>query len=479
MSKNTGYDAVVVGAGPNGLAAAICLQQQGVQVLLIEGKETIGGGMRTEALIQPDCLHDVCSAVHPMAMSSPFMQKIPFERYGVEFLHPEVLAAHPLDGSKGASLFASVEETARALQTDSQVYLSLMDELLKDWDVLLPDLLNPTSFPKHPWAFARFGFKGLVSAQWMARRFKSSEARALWAGMAGHSMLPLDALSTAAIGLTLMVGGHRQGWPMVKGGSQQLANGLLAHFKALGGHVETGRMITHLSQLPSAKAYLFDVGPQQLLQIAGHSFSAIYNWQLKRFRYGLGTYKLDWILDDAVPFSYESAKRAGVVHVGGSFEEIAHQEKQLWEGKKGDKPFVLLAQPSLVDPSRAPQGKHILWGYCHTPRGFRGSYRQEIEDQIERFAPGFKDRIIARHEIDPLAMQQYNPNYVGGDINGGKMDIYQLFTRPALRWSPYKTSRKGLYLCSASTPPGGGVHGMCGQNAAHLALKECFGIRLS
>jgi phytoene dehydrogenase-like protein len=471
------FDAVVVGSGPNGLAAAICLQEKGVQVLLLEAKETIGGGMRTEELIEPGCLHDVCSAVHPMALASPFMRKIPWEGLGVHFIHPDILAAHPIDGGVGGLLKASLSETARTLGKDARNYEQLFHKMLPHMDSLMTDLLNPTAFPKDPLRFAAFGWKGLRSAQQLARKFQTTEAKALWGGMAGHSMLALDQLGTAAIGLTLLAAGHHKGWPFVRGGTQQMANGLATYFLSLGGKIVTNTYITDLGQLPRAKAYLLDVDPKQLLQIAGHRLSDVYKWQLRRFKYGLGVYKMDWILDEAVPFVYPPARDAGVVHVGGSFDEIAYGEKCLWQGKMNDYPFVLLAQPSRWDASRAPKGKQILWGYCHTPAGFEGSYRAAIENQIERFAPGFKERILARHEINAVGMNDYNANYVGGDINGGKMDIFQLFTRPALRWSPYKTSSRGIYLCSASTPPGGGVHGMSGQNAARIALKECFGIQ--
>jgi len=470
------YDAIVVGSGPNGLAAAILMQQQGLSVLLIEGKDTIGGGLRTEELTLPGFLHDVCSAVHPLAVASPYFKTLPLLRYGLEYLQPDVLAAHPFNDGTAAELDRSIEFTAALLGEDEQTYTRLMESVTNDWPLIDIDILGPLRFPKHPLALARFGLKGLSSATTFAKRFKTREARGLFAGMAAHAIQPLTNLDTTAAGLVLMAAGHIGGWPIPKGGSVAIANALGDHFISLGGTIQTGTYINSLEQLPSAHTILFDVTPKQLLQIAGHKFSAIYKWQLKRYRYGMGVFKIDWALDGPIPFTNDRCREAGTLHLGNTFEEIADSELRTSRGHHPEKPFVLLAQPSLIDHSRAPHGKHTAWAYCHVPNNSSDDMTNKIEDQVERFAPGFKERILAKHAMNTHQMQDYNPNYIGGDINGGVIDIGQLFTRPALRWSPYKTSAKGLYICSSSTPPGGGVHGMCGYHAAKRALKDIFKI---
>lgn len=468
------YDAVVVGSGPNGLAAAITLQQAGLSVLVLEGKDTIGGGLRSASLTLPGYVHDICSAIHPLAVGSPFFQTLPLEAHGLEYIHPLFAAAHPFDNGRAAALTSSLTDTARRLGTDQRAYERLMEDIVADWPVLAADVLGPLRVPSHPLAMARFGLKALTSAQMLAGYFSTPEARGLWAGMAAHSIQPLSNLTTSAIGLVLMAAGHLQGWPLPKGGSQSIANALASYFVSLGGTIETGVYVRSLNQLPSSHAVLLDVTPRQLLQIAGQSLSGFYQWQLKRYRYGMGVFKMDWALDEPVPFTAQECTLAGTVHIGNTFEEIAQAERQTWKGSHPDKPFVLLAQPSRFDPSRAPAGKHTLWGYCHVPHGSRRDMTDAIEKQIERFAPGFRDRILARKVMDTAQMEEYNPNYIGGDINGGVIDIGQLFTRPALRLSPYRTSAKGLYLCSSSTPPGGGVHGMCGYHAASRALRDVF-----
>jgi phytoene dehydrogenase-like protein len=338
------------------------------------------------------------------------------------------------------------------------------------------DVLGPLHFPKHPLDMAAFGLVALQPASSVAKRFKTERAKGLFAGMAAHSMLPLNKVASAAAALVLMTNGHLKGWPLPKGGTQNLANALALYFVLLGGKIETNAHITSLEQLPSSHAVLFDITPRQLLQIAGHKFSDTYKCQLERYRYGMGVFKVDWALDAPIPFTAEECHRAGTVHIGNTFAEIAASEQQTWEGVLPEKPFVLLAQQSLFDNTRAPQGKHTGWAYCHVPNGSTADRTEAIEKQIERFAPGFRDRILARHTMNAAQIEEYNPNYIGGDINGGVIDLGQLFTRPALRWSPYRTSAKGLYLCSASTPPGGGVHGMCGYYAAKKALKDVFEI---
>ncbi len=468
------FDAVVVGSGPNGLAAAIALQREGLSVLLLEGKDTLGGGLRSAALTLPGFTHDVCSAIHPLAATSPFLQTLPLREYGLDYIYPPVAAAHPFDDGTAAVLSGTVAETAARLGEDAEAYRKLLGPVTADWPLLAGDVLGPLQFPDHPFRMARFGLRALPPATVLAKFFKTPAAKGLWAGMAAHSIQPLSHLTTSAIGLVLLAAAHLRGWPMPRGGSQAIADALVAYFRALGGKVETGVYVQNLAQLPSAHAVLFDITPRQLLQIAGHRFSSLYRWQLERYRYGMGVFKVDWALDGPVPFRADGCGQAGTVHLGNTLEEIAGSEKSTWDGGHPERPFVLLAQQSLFDPTRAPAGKHTAWAYCHVPHGSRVDMTDAIERQVERFAPGFRERILARHVMDTAGMEAYNPNYVGGDINGGVIDVGQLFTRPALRASPYRTSARGLYLCSSSTPPGGGVHGMCGYHAARTALRDIF-----
>ncbi len=476
QSAKTEYDAVVVGSGPNGLAAAILMQQQGLSVLLLEGKDTIGGGLRSAALTLPGYVHDVCSAVHPLAAGSPFFQTLPLPDFGLQYIYPTLSAAHPFDNGKTVTLQRSVTDTARSLGADEQAYIKLVQPIIDDWPLVAADVLGPLHFPAHPLAFARFGWKALSASSILSNRFKTPEAKALLAGMAAHAIEPLTAHGTSGFALVLLAMGHLRGWPIPKGGSQNIANALAAYFVSLGGKIETGTYIASLDQLPSAKAVLFDITPRQLLQIAGHRFSSIYKWQLERYRYGMGVYKLDWALAGPIPFRSQECRSAGTVHLGNSMAEIAATEQQTYDGNHPERPFVLLAQPSLFDDTRSPQGKHTAWAYCHVPNGSQKNMTEQIENQVERFAPGFKDVILARHNMDTTQMEDHNPNYIGGDIGGGSNGIGQLFTRPALRLSPYKTSTKGIYICSSSTPPGGGVHGMCGYHSAKQALKDIFNI---
>lgn len=469
------YDAIVVGAGPNGLAAAITLQQAGLSVLLIEGKSTIGGGLRSKELTLPGFVHDVCSAIHPMALSSPFFSSLPLKDHGLQFIQSPINAAHPFDDGTAAALHHSVKDTASLLGVDAQSYERLIQPLVKDWPLIEDDALGPLHFPKNPFAMARFGLKALTSATFLAKRFKTKEARGLWAGMAAHAIQPLTNTSTSAIALALIIAGHRQGWPIPKGGAQAIANSLASYFLSIGGRIEVDQYIRSLDQLPSAHTILFDVTPKQLLQIAGHKFSSIYKWQLEKYRYGMGVFKIDWALNEPIPFTAPECRQAGTVHLGSTLEEITLSEKQSSSGEHAEKPFVLLAQQSLFDTSRAPAGKQVAWAYCHVPNGSVKDMTNIIEAQVERYAPGFRDTILSKHVMNTVAMETYNANYIGGDINGGIMDLAQLFTRPALRSSPYRTSAKGLYICSSSTPPGGGVHGMCGYHAAKRALKDIFG----
>ena len=467
-------DVVVVGSGPNGLAAAIVLQQAGLSVLIIEGKDTIGGGLRSAELTLPGFTHDICSAIHPMALASPFFSTLPLQEHGLEYIHPPLSAAHPFDDGTAAILTKSVEETAASLGIDKEAYLNLIQPIVKSWPQIAEDVLAPLHFPKHPLKMASFGLKALTSALHLSKKFKTKPAKGLWAGMAAHSIQPLSNLSTSAIGLVLIAAGHLGGWPVPKGGSQKIAAALSSYFISIGGKIETGLYIKKLEQLPSSKAILFDVTPKQLLEIAGHRFSSIYQWQLKKYRYGMGVFKIDFALDGPIPFSADACLNAGTIHIGNTLEEIALAEQQTSNGLHPEKPFVLLAQQSLFDNTRAPEGKHTAWAYCHVPNGSTLDRADAIEKQIERFAPGFRERILAKHSMNTSHLETYNPNYIGGDINGGIIDIGQLFTRPALRYSPYRTSAKGMYICSSSTPPGGGVHGMCGYNAAQRVLKDIF-----
>lgn len=477
MIYRTDFDAVVVGSGPNGLAAAITLQEQGLSVLLLEGSDTIGGGMRTAELTLPGFQHDICSAIHPMAVVSPFMRSVPLEAHGLVLIQPDLAAAHPFDDGTAAILDRSPERTAALLGEDEKAYLNLMKPLLKDWPLIDKNVMGPLSIPSSPLAMAKFGLKGLTSAAFLSRRFSTRELKALFAGMAAHSIQPLSNTATSAIALVLLAAGHTAGWPLPRGGSQSIANALASYFTSLGGKIETGTWIKSLAQLPAARAVLFDITPKQLLQIAGHRFSPVYRWQLNRYRYGMGTFKIDWALDGPVPFTAEEARRAGTVHLGNTIEEISAGELAASKGRIPEKPFVLFAQQSLFDSTRAPSGKHTAWAYCHVPNASGADMTKAIENQVERFAPGFRDRILARHIFTPIQMEEYNPNYIGGDINGGIQDIRQLFTRPVLRSSPYRTTAKGLYICSSSTPPGGGVHGMCGYHAASRVLRDIFGLK--
>ena len=471
------YDAVVIGSGPNGLAAAITLQQQGLQVLLVEGKSSIGGGMRSAQLTLPGFTHDICSAIHPMAVMSPFFNSLPLAQYGLEYIYPPVAAAHPFDDGTCAIINNSIPGTAGLLGEDEEAYRQLIQPIVNAWPLIANNLLGPLRFPEHPLLLAQFGLKALQPATRLARRFNTMQAKGLLAGMAAHSIQPLTNTATSAIALVLMAAAHIKGWPMAKGGSQSAANALASYFTSLGGAMQTGLYVTSLNQLPSSHAVLFDVTPRQLLQIAGHKFSSIYKWQLQRYRYGMGVFKIDWALDAPIPFTAAGCRQAGTVHIGNTLEEITEGERLSSKGLVAEKPFVLLAQQSQFDATRAPKDKHTAWAYCHVPNGSTHDMTSIIERQVERFAPGFRERILARHTFNNEQLEEYNPNYIGGDINGGIIDIGQLFTRPALRWSPYKTSAKGLYICSSSTPPGGGVHGMCGWHAAKRVLKDVFKIR--
>ncbi len=469
------FDAAVVGSGPNGLAAGIVLAQAGLKVALYEAQETVGGGLRTGELTLPGFQHDVCSAVHPLGVGSPFFSTLPLSSYGLEWVHPDAPLAHPLAGG-AVVLERSLNDTLKNLGGDARAYEALFAPLVEHWRGLAADFLGPLlRWPGHPLTLGRFGLRALPSATLLANTaFRGERGRALFAGLAAHSILPLEAPATAAFGLVLGMLGHAVGWPFPKGGAHRVADALTAHFGALGGEVFTGVKVETLDGL-EARAVLLDVAPKQLLSMAGDRLPTAYRRALERYRYGAGVFKLDYALSGPVPWQDAACLRAGTVHVGGTLEEIAASERAIKRGEVPERPYVLVAQQSLFDPSRAPAGKHTFWAYCHVPNGSAVDMTERVEAQLERFAPGFRERVLARHAMSAPAFEAYNPNYVGGDINGGVADLWQLVARPVPRPNPYKTPLRGVYLCSASTPPGGGVHGMCGYHAARAALREVFG----
>jgi phytoene dehydrogenase-like protein len=469
------YDAVIVGAGPNGLAAAITLARAGKQVLVLEAKETIGGGTRSAELTLPGFVQDICSALHPLGVASPFFRDLPLAQYGLEWVYPTASLAHPLDDGTAVMLEGTVAETAANLGPDAAAYRRLMGPLVDGWQGLLDDVLGPLRFPAHPLRMARFGATALLPAATLARMvFRGERARAVFAGMAAHAMIPLTQPATAAFGLILGLVGHAVGWPMAQGGSQRIADALGAHLESLGGEIVTDHPVQSNGDLPQAQATLFDTSPRGMVQIAGDRLPAGYREALSRFRYGPGVFKVDYALDGPIPWRAAECLRAGTVHIGGTLEEIAGAEAAVWRGEHPEWPYVLLAQQSLFDATRAPEGKHTAWAYCHVPHGSTVDRTDRIEAQLERFAPGFRERVLARHTFTAAEMEAYNPNYVGGDINAGIQDLRQFFTRPVVRANPYTTPVRDLYLCSSSTPPGGGVHGLCGMYAAEAALRRSW-----
>jgi phytoene dehydrogenase-like protein len=472
MATSADYDAIIIGSGPNGLAAAITLARAGRSVLVLEANDTIGGGARSAELTLPGFVHDICSAVHPLGIGSPFFRTLPLAQYGLEWIQPPTPLAHPFDDGTVAVLERSVAVTASGLGNDARAYRKLMEPLVSDWDKLADAILGPLRLPRHPLAFARFGLNALRSARDLVEHlFKGEHARALFAGISAHSTLPLERSPSAAFGLVLGILGHAVGWPVPRGGSQQIANALAACLRAAGGEIRTGTPVASLDALPSARAILCDITPRQLLHIAGHRLPSGYRRQLERYRYGPGVFKVDFALDGPIPWRATACAHAGTVHLGGTLAEIAAAERAVWQGEHPEYPFVLVAQPSRFDSTRAPAGKHTAWAYCHVPQGSTVDMTERIIAQVERFAPGFRDRILAYHTLSPADLERHNANYIGGDINGGVQDLRQLFTRPVPRLVPYATPVRGLYICSSSTPPGGGVHGMCGYFAAQAALR--------
>ncbi|MEX0720724.1 MAG: NAD(P)/FAD-dependent oxidoreductase [Balneolaceae bacterium] len=476
-SSTTEFDAIIIGSGPNGLSAAIRLAQEGLRVKILEAKPTIGGGTRTQELTEPGFHHDVCSAVHPTAASSLFFRSLNLEKAGLEWVHPKYPYAHPLKEGKAIAVSKSLNETLAILGKDAKSYKQLYKKFVNNWSLLSEDIFGTLRLPKHPLTMARFGWYGMFSASLLSNAmFDSEDTKALFAGSAAHSILPLNKAFTASFGLVLGASAHAVGWPFAKGGSAAITKALSQVFQTLGGEIETNSEVTSLSDIPSTKTILFDLTPHQIVKIAGNKLSSGYKSKLQHYKYGPGTFKMDWALSEPVPWTNKMCRQAGTLHLGGSFQEIADSEKAAWKGNHHEKPYVLVSQPSIFDDSRAPAGKHTLWAYCHVPNGSEKDMSENIENQIERYAPGFKDTIISKHAMNTRQFETYNSNYIGGDINGGAQFFKQLFGRPVLKWDPYKIPVKGMYICSASTPPGGGVHGMSGFHAAESVLKNKFGL---
>jgi phytoene dehydrogenase-like protein len=466
------YDAVVVGAGPNGLAAAVELARGGRSVAVLEAGETVGGGTRSAEITLPGFIHDLGSAIHPLGYASPFFRQLPLEEHGLEWVHPPAPLAHPFDDGAAVVLERSVQETAAALGSDARAYERLMKGVAEDAPGLASYFVGSPRLIRHPVALAASAMRALRPARGMAEDlFEGEKARGLFAGNGAHSFLPLEKSPSALFGLVLGTLGHAFGWPFPKGGSQRIADALTSYLISLGGEVFTGVRVDSVEAVPETRTVLFDVTPRQLLDIAGEHFTGRYRRALKDYRYGPGVFKVDFALDGPIPWKAPECLRAGTVHLGGTLEDVAAGEAAVWRSEHPERPFVLLAQQSLFDPTRAPEGKHTVWAYCHVPNGSTFDMTERIEDQIERFAPGFKRRILAKNAMGPADLERQNANLVGGDINGGVADLRQLFTRPVLKLNPYATPAKGLYICSSSTPPGGGVHGMSGYLAARVALR--------
>jgi phytoene dehydrogenase-like protein len=516
MSKT--WDAIVVGSGPNGLAAAIELADRGFGVLVLEGAETIGGGMRTSEATLPGFFHDECSAIQPLALLSPFFRKQPLEEHGLEWLTFSASVAHPLDDGPAPLLTRSLVETGERLGEDARRWWRLVGPFLSESKAgddtrgreqqgdprnratepladrleapgrlpdrtadLFADLLEapgrlprlPLLSSRRPLQLARFGLRGLRSATALANaKLKAAPARALLAGCAAHSVLPLEKPGTAAFGLLFALAAHAVDWPCARGGSGAIAAALASRLRQLGGSIETRRPVRSLRDLPAARVVLFDLAPEPFAALADGELPPGYLARLRRFRYGPGAFKLDWALDGPIPWRDAAVGGASTVHVGGTLEEIAASERDAWEGRVAERPFLIVCQQSAADPGRAPEGKQTGYAYCHVPNGCDVDMTERIERQIERFAPGFRDRILARRALAPADFQRLNPNLVGGAITGGAATLRQLVARPMLRWSPYATPDPRLFLCSASTPPGGGVHGMCGVHAARAAMAR-------
>lgn len=469
------YDAVIVGSGPNGMAAAITMARAGRSVLVVEGADTIGGGMRSLELTLPGYVHDAFSAVHPLGISSPFFASLPLSEHGLEWVHAPAPLAHPFDHGPTAMLEHDITSTARALGEDVDAYRRWMAPLVERWPDLLPDILGPLHWPERPMLLARFSLRAVRSAESFSRSmFRGEAARALFGGIAAHATIPLEKIATASFGLVLLIAGHAAGWPLARGGSQRIADALASYLRSIGGEIQTGLPMRTLDDLPPSPAVFLDLTARQFLHLAGERLPSRYRRALERYTYGMGVFKVDWALDAPIPWRSPECARGATVHLCGSFEELADAERRIWEGEHLERPYVLVAQPSLFDPTRAPAGKHVGWAYCHVPHGSTHDMTEVLEQQIERFAPGFRDIIQARHTMNTAELEARNPNLVGGDINGGAALLGQLFFRPVASLDPYRTPLRGVFLCSASTPPGGGVHGICGWRAALSALRAGY-----
>jgi phytoene dehydrogenase-like protein len=471
--SNYQYDAIVVGAGPNGLAAAITLARNGFSVLLLEAGNEVGGCVRSAPLTLPGFVHDVCSSIYPLALGSPFFRSLPLARHGLEWIHSDFPVAHPLDDGKAIALAPSLTATAELMESDGPAYARLVQPFVQEWQNLLSEILQPLLHcPENFLLLGKFGLAAVQSAEGLSRRrFQREPAQALFAGLTAHSILPLRQTATAAVGLVLAALAHAVGWPLARGGAGSISKALAAYFRELGGQIQTNCAVGNLDELPTARVVLLNVSPRQVLNMAGHRLPANYRDALARYRMGPGVFKIDYALACPIPWAAPVCRKAGTVHLGGTLREIAEAESQVARGNHPENPFALLAQHSLFDPTRAPLGKHTAWAYCHVPSGSELDMTQRIESQIERFAPGFRDCVLARHTRNCRALEHDNPNLIGGDIAGGMADLRQMIARPVWGAVPYQTPVKGLYLCSASTPPGGGVHGMCGFNAAQCALR--------
>ena len=477
MSKHD-FDAVVVGAGPNGLSAAIELARNGLSTCVLEAKATIGGGARSVELTLPGFIHDVCSAIHPVGVVSPFFRSIGLERWGVEWINPPIALAHPFDDGTAALMYKSLDATAETLGPDAEAYKDLMGPLVERADLLIEDILRPVRWPLHPLVMLRFGLSALCSCTGlMKNRFKGHRAKAIFAGCAAHGVVPLERPGTASFGLVLALSAHAIGWPCARAGSVKIIEALASCLKSLGGEIRTDHPVRSISDLPPSRAVLFDLTPRQVLQIAGDQLPQGYSRKLSTFRYGPGIFKIDWALDGPIPWKAAECKQAATVHVAGTIEEIARGESEVSRGHHPERPFVLVAQQSLFDQTRAPEGKQTGWAYCHVPHGSTFDMTARMEAQIERFAPGFRDLILARHTINAVELEDHNPNMIGGDIGGGANTLGQFLLRPVARLDPYSTPNEKIYFCSSSTPPGGGVHGMCGYHAARSALRRVFGVK--
>lgn len=469
------YDAIIIGSGSNGISAAIRLQQKGLKTAIYEQASTPGGATRTQELTLPGFKHDVGSAILPMGLASPFLGKLPLHEHGLEWVHPEIAYAHPFDDGTAYACYQDVYKTAFQLGEDEKAYLKIFEPLVRNWQKLDKDLLGPLGLPDHPLSFMKFGLKALPSSRFLVNHyFKHEKSRIFFYGSAAHSTLPLTSVASASFGLVLTTTAHKYNWPFPKGGAGKFTEALLSYYRSIGGDLHLDKMIENVQDLPNAYAYLFDLTPKQLLRIKGTNFNSIYRKRMGSYRYGAGVFKMDWALSEPIPFTSDKCRKAATIHLGYSQKEIENSEKEINKKNITDKPYVLVAQHTTFDSTRAPEGKHTAWAYCHVPNGNTADFTEAIENQIERAAPGFKDTILARSTMNTQQLQQFDPNLVGGDINGGKQDIFQLFNRPITKLDPYSTPDPRVYICSSSTPPGGGVHGMCGFHAANSVLKDHF-----